>query len=77
MASFDPLSRSGFGLEPMPVDWEPRMRAVGIDPHGDGPLPDGRFHVIEASFAMAANYTGAQITPEFFSASNFVVGSAD
>jgi hypothetical protein len=77
MVSFDPLSRSGFGLEPMPADWEPRMRAVGIDPHGDGPLPDGSFHVIEASFAMAANYTGARITPEFFSASNFVVGSAD
>jgi hypothetical protein len=27
--------------------------------------------------AMAANYTGAQIMPEFFSASTFVLGNAD
>lgn len=45
---------------------------------GEGPLPDGRFHVIEASFAMAANFTGVQITPEFLStATFFFVGSAD
>lgn len=40
---FDPLLRCGFGL----------------DPKAEGPLPDGRFHVLEASFAMAANYAGA------------------
>jgi hypothetical protein len=65
------------GLDPMPAEWEPRMQDVGIDPHGEGPLPDGRFHVIEASFAMAANYTGVQITPEFLSTATFSVGSAD
>ena len=53
------------------------MSEVGIDPHGEGLLPDGRFHVLEASFAMAANYTGAQITLEFFTASTFIVGSAN
>lgn len=74
---FDPLLRCGAGLDPMPAAWEPRMREVGIDPHGDGPLPDGRFHVLEASFAIAANYTGALITPKFLSTSTFLVGSAD
>jgi len=74
---FDPLLRCGMGLDPMPAEWEPRMQDVGIDPHGEGPLPDGRFHVIEASFAMAANYTGVQITPEFLSTATFSVGSAD
>lgn len=33
------------------------------------PTPDGKFHIIEASFTMAANYTGVQITPEFLSTS--------
>jgi hypothetical protein len=76
-AYFDPLLRCGMGLDPMPAEWESRMQDVGIDPHGEGPLPDGRFHAIEASFAMAANYTGVQITPEFLSTATFSVGSAD
>lgn len=41
------------------------------------PLPDGLFHVLEASFAMAANDTGAQVAPEFLSAATFLVGSTD
>lgn len=74
---FDPLLRCGAGLDPMPAAWVPRMYEVGIDPHDEGPLPDGQFHVLEASFAMAANYTGTKIAPEFFSAATFFIGNTD
>ncbi|MBS3695655.1 hypothetical protein KGD90_31125 [Rhodococcus qingshengii] len=53
------------------------MREVGLDPDGEGPTPDWKFHFVEASFALAANYTGAQITPVFLSTSTFVAGSDD
>lgn len=69
---FDPLLR-----DPVPTVWEPRMREAGIDPKAEGPLPDGLFHMLEASFAMAANYTGALFTPEFLSATTFLMGSAN
>lgn len=71
--NFDPLLR----LDPIPEAWQSRMREVGLDPDSEGPTPDGKFHLIEASFAMAANYTGVQITPEFLSTSTFVAGSDD
>jgi len=74
---FDPLFGSDAGLNPMPEGWQSRMREVGLEPDSEGPTPDGKFHVIEASFAMAANYTGVQITPEFLSTSTFVAGSDD
>lgn len=74
---FDPLLRCGFGLDPMPADWKPRMREVGIDPDREGPLADGEFHLTEGSFAMAANYTGTNITPDFLSAATFLIGNAD
>jgi hypothetical protein len=35
------------------------------------------FNIEVCTHAMAANYTGAQIMPEFFSASTFVLGNAD
>ncbi|MDJ0104991.1 DUF6461 domain-containing protein [Rhodococcus erythropolis] len=70
---FDPLLR----LDPIPEEWQSRMREVGLDPDSEGPTPDGKFHLIEASFAMAANYTGVQITPGFLSTSTFVAGSDD
>ncbi|WP_084324699.1 DUF6461 domain-containing protein [Rhodococcus erythropolis] len=70
---FDPLLR----LDPIPEAWQSRMREVGLGPDSEGPSPDGKFHIIEASFAMAANYTGAQITPEFLSTSTFLAGSDD
>lgn len=75
---FDPLLRRGFGLDPMPAQWVPRLEEVGINPDGDEPMTeDGGFPVIEASLALAANYTGARITPEFLASSTFIVGSAD
>ncbi|NLE79350.1 MAG: hypothetical protein GX610_07145 [Rhodococcus sp.] len=74
---FDPLLRCGYGLDPMPAAWKTRMREVGIDPDEEGPLPDGEFHVTEGSFAMAANYTGTSITPEFLSAATFFIGNTD
>ncbi|MDV6211846.1 DUF6461 domain-containing protein [Rhodococcus erythropolis] len=74
---FDPLFCSDAELNPMSEAWQSRMREVGLDPDNEGPTPDGKFHLIEASFAMAANYTGVQITPEFLSTSNFVAGSDD
>lgn len=70
---FDPHLR----LDPIPEAWQTRMREVGLDPDGEGPSPDGKFHFVEASFAMAANYTGVQITPGFLSTSPFVAGSDD
>ncbi|MDZ7911952.1 MAG: DUF6461 domain-containing protein [Rhodococcus sp. (in: high G+C Gram-positive bacteria)] len=54
-----------------------RMKEIGLDPGSEGPSPDGKFHVIEASFAMAANYTGVQITPDFLSTSTFLAGGDD
>ncbi|MCQ4129103.1 DUF6461 domain-containing protein [Rhodococcus erythropolis] len=71
--NFDPFLR----LDPIPEAWQSRMREVGLDPDSEGPTPDGKFHLIEASFAMAANYTGVQINPEFLSTSTFVAGSDD
>ena len=77
-AYFDPLLRCGFGLDPLPTQWEPRLEEVGVNPDGDEPMTqDGGFPVIEASLALAANYTGARITPEFLSSATFIVGSAD
>lgn len=73
---FDPLFGSEAG-NPMSEAWKSQMREVGLDPDSEGPTPDGKFHIIEASFAMAANYTGVQITPEFLSTATFVAGSDD
>ncbi len=70
---FDPHLR----LDPIPEAWQSQMSEVGLDPDGEGPSADGKFHFVEASFAMAANYTGVQITPEFLSTSTFVAGSDD
>lgn len=70
---FDPHLR----LDPISEAWMSRMREVGLDPEGEGPSADGKFHFVEASFAMAANYTGVQITSEFLSMSTFVAGSDD
>lgn len=58
----------------MPAEWKPRMREVGIDPDGEGPLPDGEYHAEEACFAMAANYLGVRIDAEFMDESPFVFG---
>lgn len=75
---FDPLLRCGAGLDPIPTQWVPRLEEVGVNPDGDEPMTeDGGFPVIEASFALAANYTGVRITPEFLSSATFIVGSAD
>ncbi|MDJ0105302.1 DUF6461 domain-containing protein [Rhodococcus erythropolis] len=74
---FDPLFCADAELNPMSEEWQSRMREVGLDPDSEGPTPDGKFHLIEASFAMAANYTGVQITPGFLSTSTFVAGSDD
>lgn len=74
---FDPLFGSDAGLNPMSEAWQSRMREVGLDPDSEGPTPDGKFHVTEASFAMASNYTGVQITPEFLASETFVAGSDD
>lgn len=77
-AYFDPLLRCGFGLDPMPAQWVPRLEEVGVNPDGDEPMTeDGGFPVIEASLALAGNYTGVRITPEFLSSATFIVGSAD
>jgi hypothetical protein len=40
-------------------------------------LAQSWFNIEVCTHAMAANYTGAQIMPEFFSASTFVLGNAD
>jgi hypothetical protein len=74
---FDPLLRCGFGLDPMPEDWAPRLRQVGVDPFAEGPLDDGKFHVLESSIAMAVNHTGINLTPNFLASAQFVVGEAD
>lgn len=75
---FDPLLRRGFGLDPLPAQWVPRLEEVGVNPDGDEPMTeDGSFPVMEASLALAANYTGVRITPEFLSSATFIVGSAD
>ncbi|WP_092808280.1 DUF6461 domain-containing protein [Rhodococcus globerulus] len=75
---FDPLLRRGFGLDPMPTQWVPRLEEVGVNPDGNEPMTqDGGFPVIEASLALVANYTGVRITPEFLSRATFIVGSAD
>lgn len=39
------------------------------------PTSDGKYHITEAPFAMAANYTGVQINSEFLSTSIFLAGS--
>lgn len=75
---FDPLLRRGFGVDPMPAQWVPRLVEAGVNPDGEEPMTaDGGFPVIEASLALAANYTGALMTPEFLSSATFIVGSAD
>ena len=77
-AYFDPLLRCGFGLDPIPEQWVPRLEEVGVNPDGDEPMTDdGGFPVIEASLALAANYTGVRITPEFLASATFIVGSSD
>lgn len=75
---FDPMLRCGVGQDPLPVQWVPRLEEVGVNPDGDEPMTqDGGFPVIEASLALAANYTGARIAPEFLTSATFIVGSAD
>ncbi|ARE34240.1 hypothetical protein A0W34_13690 [Rhodococcus sp. BH4] len=75
---FDPLLRCGFGVDPMPAQWVPRLVEAGVNPDGEEPMTaDGGFPVIEASLALAANYTGALLTPEFLTSATFVVGSSD
>ncbi|NMM91957.1 hypothetical protein B2J88_48130 [Rhodococcus sp. SRB_17] len=75
---FDPLLRCSAGPDPLPAQWVPRLEEVGVNPDGEEPMTeDGGFPVIEASLALAANYTGALITPEFLSSATFIVGSAD
>jgi hypothetical protein len=37
-------------------------------------VSDGLFHILEASFAIAANYTGFVTTPEILSSAEFVLG---
>ncbi|WP_250637213.1 DUF6461 domain-containing protein [Rhodococcus sp. 008] len=75
---FDPLLHCGAGLDPMPAQWVTHLEEVGVNPDGEEPMTeDGGFPVIEASLALAANYTGARITSEFLSSATFIVGSAD
>lgn len=74
-AYFDPLLRCGAGLDPMPKEWRPRLSEVGIDPDGEGPTPDGLFYVLEASLAMAANYTGVALTPDVLRSAEFLLGN--
>ncbi|ANQ74411.1 hypothetical protein AOT96_29040 [Rhodococcus sp. 008] len=62
----------------MPAQWVTHLEEVGVNPDGEEPMTeDGGFPVIEASLALAANYTGARITSEFLSSATFIVGSAD
>ncbi len=75
-AFFDPLLRMGDGLDDPNSPWRERMRAAGIDPNGEGPLPDGGFHVLEASLAMITNHTGVAITPDLLRDAQFEVGDS-
>ena len=73
----DPVLRCGAGNGPIPSDWLPRMQEVGVDPFAEGPLPDGRFNIVETTLATAANYTGVRLTPEFLATTDFLIGEAD
>lgn len=72
--AFDPLLRMGFTPEEIPAAWKSRLSEVGIDPDGEGPMGDGLFHIQEASFALAANYTGCAIDSDSLASSTFLVG---
>ncbi|QCB51755.1 hypothetical protein E5720_17880 [Rhodococcus sp. PAMC28707] len=75
VVSFDPLLRTSFtGDGAIPEQWRIRLRDVGIDPDGTGPMQDGRFHVLEASFALAANYLSHTITDDQISHATFLCG---
>lgn len=78
-ASFDPLLRDSFTTDPLAGDWPSLMREAGLDPDPevDGRRPDGRFHILDGMFAMAANYTGLPVTADFFTNGEFVCGDAD
>ena len=77
VASFDPLLRDSFTEDPSAGDWPSLMRGAGLDPDPDreGPLADGKFHILDGMFAMAANYTGVPITADFLSDGEFMCGS--
>lgn len=73
-AYFDPLLLCGFGLDPMPAEWAPRMQEVGIDLESSRAFDDDEYHVVEASLAAAANYLGVVITPDFLRNARFTFG---
>lgn len=74
LVAFDPLLRTGFTPEEIPPAWKNRLSEVGIDPEREGPMDDGLFHIQEASFALAANYTGCVIDSDALSSAAFFVG---
>ncbi|OZC62464.1 hypothetical protein CH306_05560 [Rhodococcus sp. 15-725-2-2b] len=75
-AFFDSLLKSGPGFDDPNSPWRQGMRVAGVDPNSEGPLPDGRFHVLETSLAMIANHTGVAITPELLRSASFHIGDS-
>lgn len=75
--SFDPLLRDSFTTDPLAGDWPSLMRQAGLDPdpEQDGRRPDGKFHILDGMFAMAANYTGLPMTADFFADGEFICGN--
>lgn len=75
-AFFDALLHYGLGFDETDSPWRDRMRTAGVDPDGEGPLPDGGFHVLEASLAMVSNYTGVSITRDLLRDAEFEIGDS-
>ncbi|WP_345300998.1 DUF6461 domain-containing protein, partial [Gordonia humi] len=74
IVGFDPLMRYKFGGDPLLAPRVSRMTEVGIDPETGKAIHDGLFHVPESSFAMAGNYLGVSVTPEFLYSVSFGFG---
>lgn len=78
VTSFDPLLRTAYTRDQNAGDWPSLIQAAGLepDPYADGTGDDGMHHIIDGSLAMAANYTGLAITPEFLRDIEFTCGEA-
>lgn len=77
VTNFDPLLRDSFTNDHLAGDWPALMREAGLnpDPDREGPMADGKFHILDGMFAMAANYTSLPITVDFLADGEFVCGS--
>lgn len=83
VSSCDPLLRCGNGPDgSVPGQLRTLMHQAGLptddtdaDNGTDGRMSDGKFHIIDGSFAMAANQIAAAIPREFLQSTTFEVGS--